>query len=239
MASGVHASVVMPFACAYTSQLSPLAVHWNSPSIAWPTAEYTCQERSHAWPPCPLPLTRARKMPALNIPASPTRIPPNPSRARSNFQFLRRSTPKFTRLRKPAGATAHSNGCSAAPEWKNPPRAPASGKIKVMVTDPARVRRDDPGNPEVCTAFVFHSIYTPGEEIPAIEKACREAAVGCVQCKKDLSNYMLGQLEPIYAKRQELLKRPDYLKDVLAAGEKKAREAAQATMHEVREAIGI
>ena len=112
-------------------------------------------------------------------------------------------------------------------------------KIKVMVTDPARVRRDDPGNPEVCTAFVFHSIYTPGEEIPAIEKACREAAVGCVQCKKDLSNYMLGQLEPIYAKRQELLKRPDYLKDVLAAGEKKAREAAQATMHEVREAIGI
>src|SRR3990172_5947579 len=92
-------------------------------------------------------------------------------------------------------------------------------KIKIMVTDPARVKRTDPGNPELCTAFVFHSIFTPKEEIPEIEKNCREAAVGCVDCKKRLSDYMLNQLEPIYARRQELLGRPDYLKDVLAVGE--------------------
>jgi tryptophanyl-tRNA synthetase len=112
-------------------------------------------------------------------------------------------------------------------------------KIKIMVTDPARVRRNDPGDPAACTAFVFHSIYTPEDEVPDIENACKEAAVGCVDCKKRLTEYMLGQLEPIYARRQELINRPDYLKSVLEAGEKTARAVAQATMAEVREAIGI
>jgi len=112
-------------------------------------------------------------------------------------------------------------------------------KIKVMVTDPARVRRTDPGNPEVCNAFVFHSIYTPKEDIPEIEKTCRDAAIGCVDCKKRLSEYMLMQLEPIFAKRQELLARPDYLKDVIETGNRRAREVAMKTMAEVRDAIGI
>jgi tryptophanyl-tRNA synthetase len=112
-------------------------------------------------------------------------------------------------------------------------------KIKVMVTDPARVRRTDPGNPEVCTSFVFHSIYTPAEDIPEVESACREAAIGCVDCKKKLSEYMLAQLEPIFAKRQELLGMPDYVKDVILAGNKKAQEVARQTMAEVRDAIGI
>jgi len=112
-------------------------------------------------------------------------------------------------------------------------------KIKVIVTDPARIKRTDPGNPELCTAFVFHSIYTPEADIPELEKACKDASIGCVDCKKRLADYMLGQLEPIYAKRQELLGRPDYMGDVLAAGEAKAREVAQATMAEVRDAIGI
>lgn len=112
-------------------------------------------------------------------------------------------------------------------------------KVKIMVTDPARVRRTDPGNPEVCTAFVFHSIYTPKDDMPEIERECKHAAIGCVDCKKRLSDYMLGQLEPIFQRRQELLARPDYMKDVLAAGEKKAREVAQATMAQVRDAIGI
>jgi tryptophanyl-tRNA synthetase len=112
-------------------------------------------------------------------------------------------------------------------------------KIKIMVTDPARVKRTDPGNPEVCTAFVFHSIYTPKEEIPQIEADCRSAAIGCVDCKKRLAEYMLAQLEPIYAKRQELLTRQDYLTNVVEEGDKKARVVAEATMADVRDAIGI
>jgi len=112
-------------------------------------------------------------------------------------------------------------------------------KIKIMVTDPARVKRTDPGNPEVCTAFVFHSIYTPKEEIPGIEADCRSAAIGCVDCKKRLADYMLAQLEPIYAKRQELLTRQDYLTNVVEEGDKKARVVAEATMADVRDAIGI
>ncbi len=112
-------------------------------------------------------------------------------------------------------------------------------KIKVMVTDPARIRRNDPGNPEVCTAFVFHSIYTPKEDIPEIERECREAAVGCVDCKKKLTNYMLAQLEPIYENRTKLIARPDYLDDVIRQGDEKARAVAKQTMAEVRDAIGI
>ncbi len=113
------------------------------------------------------------------------------------------------------------------------------GKIKMMVTDPARVKRTDPGNPEICTAFVFHSIYTPEAERPEIADACREAAIGCVDCKKRLGEYMLAQLEPIYKKRQELLARPDYLESVLGAGDERAKEIAGQTMAEVRDAIGI
>jgi tryptophanyl-tRNA synthetase len=112
-------------------------------------------------------------------------------------------------------------------------------KIKSMVTDPARVKRTDPGNPEVCTAFVFHSIYTIESERNQLAQACREAAVGCVDCKKGLSEYMLAQLEPIYKKRQELLARPDYLDAVLAKGDAKAKEIAGQTMAEIRDAIGI
>jgi len=112
-------------------------------------------------------------------------------------------------------------------------------KVRIMVTDPARVRKDDPGNPEVCAAFVFHSVYTQESEIPEIESACRAAAMGCVECKKRLSRYMFNQLDPIYQRRQELLGMPDYLSDVLEAGTAKARVIAEATMADVREAIGI
>jgi tryptophanyl-tRNA synthetase len=112
-------------------------------------------------------------------------------------------------------------------------------KIKVTVTDPARIKRTDAGDPDLCTAFVFHNIYTPKEEIPEIVRQCKEAATGCIDCKTKLANYMLEQLEPIHARRAELLARPDYLEDVLRAGNEKAREAARATMAEVRDAIGI
>ncbi|HEY3346291.1 MAG TPA: tryptophan--tRNA ligase [Nitrospirota bacterium] len=112
-------------------------------------------------------------------------------------------------------------------------------KIKVTVTDPARIKRTDPGDPDLCTAFVFHNIYTPKEEIPMIVRQCKEAAIGCVDCKTKLANYMLEQLEPIHARRAELLARPDYLEDVLRAGNEKARATARATMAEVRDAIGI
>jgi len=112
-------------------------------------------------------------------------------------------------------------------------------KIKTMITDPARVKKTDPGSVDKCTAFVFHSIYTPEEERADITKECAEAAIGCVDCKKRLSDYMLGRLEPIYAKRQELLKRPDHLMDVIREGDERARLVAQQTMEEVRDAIGI
>jgi len=112
-------------------------------------------------------------------------------------------------------------------------------KIKVMVTDPARVKKTDPGSVDKCTAFVFHSIYTPEEEREGITKACAEAAVGCVECKKRLADYMLEHLEPLYTKREELLGRPDFLMDVISEGDRQAKKVAEQTLTEVRDAIGI
>jgi len=112
-------------------------------------------------------------------------------------------------------------------------------KIKVMITDPARVKRTDPGDPAVCAAFVLHSVYTDKAEIPQIQAECRAAMRGCVDCKKRLSDFMLEQLEPVYVSRLELIARPDYLRDVIEAGNARARQAAQETMALVRKAIGI
>lgn len=78
-------------------------------------------------------------------------------------------------------------------------------KVKTMVTDPARIRKDDPGHPEVCTVFSFHKIFNESE-VSEIEEQCRAGKIGCVQCKKKLADKMIEYLEPIYERRQNILK---------------------------------
>jgi len=112
-------------------------------------------------------------------------------------------------------------------------------KILMTVTDPARVRRTDPGDPDLCTAFAFHGIYTPPDAREVVARECRSAARGCVDCKKELAGYMLASLEPIYQRRQDLLARPDYLDDVIRAGDEKAQAVAKETISEARDAIGL
>ncbi|MDI9483096.1 MAG: tryptophan--tRNA ligase [Bacillota bacterium] len=111
-------------------------------------------------------------------------------------------------------------------------------KVMNMITDPARIRKTDPGHPEVCTVFAFHKIFNENE-VPEIEENCRKGAIGCVQCKKNLALKMQEFHTPIYEKRTELLKRPDYIKDVMNEGNRKARETAEKTMNEVRAAMKI
>jgi tryptophanyl-tRNA synthetase len=112
-------------------------------------------------------------------------------------------------------------------------------KIKSMMTDPARVRRNDPGDPDVCVAFNLHRIYVPQEKLDEIIPACRSAAIGCVECKKILADCMNARLEPFRAKRVELAARPDFVKNLLQDGSARASQISDAVMGEVRAALEL
>ncbi len=112
-------------------------------------------------------------------------------------------------------------------------------RVMQMVTDPARIRRSDPGNPDVCNVFSMHKIFSSQEEIDMVNVECRRAGIGCVDCKKLLAKNLNAHLEPFRARRAELDKNPDYIWDVLADGAKRARVLAEETMVEVRSAIGF
>ncbi|MDI6709488.1 MAG: tryptophan--tRNA ligase [Thermoanaerobacterales bacterium] len=111
-------------------------------------------------------------------------------------------------------------------------------RARMMITDPARIRKNDPGHPEVCTVHTLHSLYS-ADRLAEIEEECRTGRVGCVACKKELSAALNRALDPIRQRRSRLLAQPRYLDDVLAAGTEKARTAARATMEIVREVMHI
>jgi len=114
-----------------------------------------------------------------------------------------------------------------------------SARVMQMVTDPARLRRKDPGNPDVCNVFSLHNVFSSPEEVAMIDRECRVAGIGCVDCKKLLAQNMNAHLEPFRARRAELAQDPHYVWDVLADGQQRARAIARQTMSEVREAIGL
>jgi tryptophanyl-tRNA synthetase len=120
------------------------------------------------------------------------------------------------------------------------PAEGVSEKVMAMVTDPARVRRQDPGNPDHCNLFPFHVLYSPPEEVAVVDRECRTAARGGVDCKKHLIANMNPALEPIRQRRAALLSAPgDVVRDVLHAGDEVARRVAEDTMEEVREAVKL
>jgi tryptophanyl-tRNA synthetase len=113
-------------------------------------------------------------------------------------------------------------------------------KVMAMVTDPARVRRRDPGNPDVCNLFPFHVLFSPPDEVAVVDRECRTAARGCVDCKKHLIANMNPALEPIRRKRERLVAMGgDVVREVLHVGDEKARRVAEETMERVREAVRL
>ncbi len=112
-------------------------------------------------------------------------------------------------------------------------------RVMQMVTDPARIKRTDPGNPDVCNVFSLHKIFSPPEEVEMINVECRRAGIGCVDCKKRLAANLNKHLEPFRARRAEIGKNPDTVWDVLQDGAKRARRIAEQTMDEVRQAIQL
>jgi tryptophanyl-tRNA synthetase len=112
-------------------------------------------------------------------------------------------------------------------------------KLSRMMTDPARVRRSDPGEPEKCPAFQLHKIYCTPDEINYVSRGCRTAGIGCLDCKKVMIKHVVEELAPIQEKRAALEKRPGDVEDVLAAGNAVAGRKAAQTMADVRETLGL
>ena len=112
-------------------------------------------------------------------------------------------------------------------------------KLKPMVTDPARKRRTDPGDPNVCPVFDLHKAFSPKETQDWAAAGCKSAGIGCLDCKGKLTTHLLTRLEEIHARRPEFASRPDTVWDILREGSKKARQVAQATMEDVRAAMKI
>ncbi len=107
-----------------------------------------------------------------------------------------------------------------------------------MITDPARIRKTDPGHPDVCSVFAFHKIFSP-DEVATIRTECEAGAIGCVACKKQCAAKVADFHTPIYTKRTELLKDQDYLLKVINEGSAKARAIASKTLVEARAAVRI
>ena len=112
-------------------------------------------------------------------------------------------------------------------------------RVREMVTDPARMKRTDPGNPDICNVYSMHKIFSSGDEVEMVNVECRRAGIGCVDCKMIFAKNLNQHLEPFRAKRAELASKPDYVSDVLTDGAKRAGAIAQQTMVEVREAMQL
>jgi tryptophanyl-tRNA synthetase len=112
-------------------------------------------------------------------------------------------------------------------------------KVMAMVTDPKRARRSDPGDPETCNLFPFHRLYSSPAEVATVDEECRTAARGCVDCKKHLVRNMNAALDPIRAKRAGITSKPSYVRDVLEAGNERARGIAGKTMDLVAAAMNL
>jgi tryptophanyl-tRNA synthetase len=112
-------------------------------------------------------------------------------------------------------------------------------KLRPMVTDPARKRRTDPGDPDVCPVFDLHRAFSPPDVREWAAHGCRTAGIGCLDCKRALGEHMLARLAEVHARRPEFASRPDTVWDILVEGSRRAREVAEATMDDVRSAMKI
>ncbi len=112
-------------------------------------------------------------------------------------------------------------------------------RVMMMVTDPQRKRRSDPGNPDVCNVFSLHKIFSSPEEVAMVDRECRLAGIGCVDCKKLLAKNLNNHLIPFRERRAEFEKNTDDVIDMLEDGAKRAQIIADNTIDEVRTAIGL
>jgi len=112
-------------------------------------------------------------------------------------------------------------------------------KLKGAFTDPQRLRREDPGRPEICNIFTMHGAVTPGDKVDEIAVGCRTAAIGCGDCKKILHENLMRELGPVQERLADLRQRPDDVWDILRTGATRCRPWAEQTMVDVRRCMGL
>jgi tryptophanyl-tRNA synthetase len=112
-------------------------------------------------------------------------------------------------------------------------------KLKTMVTDPARVRRSDPGNPDVCPVGDLHKIFSDKATMAKVNEGCRSAGIGCIECKGWVADALVKLLNPMQERRKKFEENPRLAWDILEAGTERARKAAGETMDDVRAAMGM
>jgi len=111
--------------------------------------------------------------------------------------------------------------------------------VRTMPTDPARVRRTDPGNPVNCPLWQFHQVYSVQATKDWADKGCKSASIGCLDCKQPVIDAILSEQQPMFERAQQYLDDPSLLRSIIADGSDKARKVAQETMRDVREAMGL
>jgi tryptophanyl-tRNA synthetase len=114
-----------------------------------------------------------------------------------------------------------------------------SKKIRTMPTDPARVRRTDPGSPEKCPVWQLHQVYSAEEVQNWVRVGCTSAGIGCLECKQPVIDAVLKEQEPMRERAQMYIESPSLVRNLIEDGCEKARELARETMRDVREAMGL
>jgi len=159
------------------------------------------------------------------------------------YQFGGRDVfPEPQPLLTPAAKVPGTDGRKMSKSYNNTillsePEASLRQKLKTMVTDPARVRRSDPGNPDVCPVGDLHKIFSNQETLAKVDAGCRSAGIGCIECKGWAADAMMTRLAPIQQRRKKYEDNPKQVWDILEAGSTRAASVAEATMNEVREAM--
>ena len=118
-------------------------------------------------------------------------------------------------------------------------RASIELKVRTMPTDPARVKRTDPGNPEKCPVWQFHKIYSDASTQQWVQSGCTSAGIGCIECKQPVAQGILAEQQPMLERAEPYMRQPQLVRDIMDAGTDQARKVARATMVEVREAMGL
>lgn len=112
-------------------------------------------------------------------------------------------------------------------------------KLRTMPTDPARVRRNDPGTPEKCPVWELHAVYSDDETKDWVREGCTSAGIGCLDCKKPIIDAVLTELAPVQERAKEFVDNPNLVRNIITEGSEAARDVAQETLNEVREAMGL
>lgn len=165
-------------------------------------------------------------------------------RFNSMYRQSRNALPEPQALLTPTPKLPGTDGRKMSKSYGNflllsDPEAEIRRKLKPMVTDPARVRRSDPGDPDKCPVGDLHKVFSSAETLANVYEGCRSAGIGCIECKGWLADAVVATLAPIQERRAHYEARPHLVTEILAAGQLRAAAAAGQTMERVRSAMGM